>query len=214
MEPIPPEEIIQRLETGDPDPSLRKLVDQAAWQAFHDPWEKPPAEPKAIPEGDPMETEAIQPLTTDMIDAFLRADDFNFYTADWGFRLAFFRYGTKSDRVVRMTLGVDGQNKDILLFRLACDRRVDPAQFELAFRLCNQWQNEYRYPRAILELPDPPEKVEGGEAIEWNPSGSLVLDYQLPLPKGISQDGFNELVRRLIANSWDFWRIARERYGL
>jgi hypothetical protein len=214
MEPLPPEEIIQRLETGDPDPALRKLVDRAAWQAFHDPWEQPPAEPKAIAEGDPMETQPLQPLTTDMIDAFLKADEFSFYSADWGFRMAFFRYSASSDRVIRMTLGVDGPNRDILLFRLVGDRRVDPAQFELAYRLCNTWQNDYRFPRALLELPDPPENGEGKEELPWNPSGCLVLDYQIPLPKGISQDGFNELVRRLIGNSWDFWRMARERFGL
>ena len=216
MEPLRPDELVQRLDTGDPDPALRKLLDQAAWQAFPAPWEEPPPQADPLSPGAPMDAEALQPLTTDMLDAFLKEDDFNAYAAPWGFRLVFFRYSPRNDRVVRMTLGIEGKAKDILFWRMACDRRVEPHQVEQALRLCNAWQNEYRFPRAILELPDPPEKAEGDDEDEapWNPSGTLVLDYQVPLPKGTTQEGLNEALRRVIGTSWDFWRMARDRFGL
>lgn len=214
MEPISPEEIVQRLEAGDPDPTLQSLASQAAWEAFHDPWEKAPAEPQPSPGGGPMEPDAVQPLAIDMVDAFLKEDDYNFYSSEWGNRMAFFRYGPISDRVVRMNLNVGGRNQDVLFWRMVCDRRVDPPLFDLAYRLCNTWQNEYWFPRAFLEVPDPPERKEGEEEMAWNPSGSLVLDYQIPFPKGLSQEALNELIRRLVANSWDFWKMARERFSL
>lgn len=162
-----------------------------------------------------MENETLPPFTMETIDRFLDTEEYSYWKADWDSRMVFYSYGPRSDRVVRGSFSIQGKNKDIFVLRLVADRRVDPPQFELAWRLCSEFGSEYRYPRAFLEIPPKPEGWdEDEEAGPWNPSGLLVLDYHVPLGAGISDEGFKTLCNEALGASWGFWRMARDRFGL
>ena len=162
-----------------------------------------------------MEPDAAPSFTLETIDCYLEAEEYSVWKSSWNSRLVFYTYGPKTDRVVRATFSVQGKADDVFVLRMVADRRVDPPQFELAWRLCSEHASEYRYPRAFLEIPPKPENWEDNpEAGAWNPSGLLVLDYHLPLKEGITQAAFNALCNDVISASWGFWRMAHERYGL
>jgi hypothetical protein len=93
------------------------------------------------------------------------------------------------------------------------DRRVDAERFDMACRLCNQWNDSARWPRAYLEMP--PQNEEEEKKDERGPaSGLLAMDFQLPLSKGIHQSLFNDLVQDAISTGWGFWAMAHDQYGL
>lgn len=204
----------------DPDNLIRRLeaegrLDRAAWEAFHDPWETPPARTPNPDPGAPVEPEAPVPLSLETIDRFLASEEYSVWSSTWDSRMVFYNYGPRSDRVVRATYSIQGKQQDIFVLRIVSDRRVDPPQFELAWRLCSEYGAEYRYMRAFLEVPSKPEGWdEDPEAPAWNPSGLLVLDMHVPLGAGITQSAFDLMVKEAIGSSWTFWRMARERYGL
>lgn len=148
----------------------------------------------------------VLPFTLDTIKRFLKDRGYTFWEADWNAVQVLYRYHPDSDRVLRLVLAVEGKRSRTLLFRWTGDRRVNGERFPEALRFCNQWNQDYRWPRAYLEIPriEPREGEEGREAA----SGTLVLDTQLFLDEGIHQALFNSLLRDAIATGWEFWERA------
>lgn len=120
----------------------------------------------------------------------------------------FLGYDPDSDRCLRALHSVEGKQDTIYRLRLLADRRVDAKDYGRARELCDKWNASYRWPRAFLELPTPPEGA-GAPA-----SGLLAMDYQLDLEKGIHQALFDDLVEGATAASFDFWKMAKEEFNL
>jgi hypothetical protein len=208
------EALVQRYEAGERDPELIRLLNELAWKGFHDPWEPDPG--KRPPEEETMDDDAIDPKTVypvslATLERFLEKRELHGWKAPGNGYLVQFRYDADSDREVHLYLGLEGPQFSLLKVRLTCDRRVDRARFQEAFRFCNDWNAAYRWPNAFVECP---ESGDGGEESEPAPvgSGSLVLESHFDLSAGIHQALFDDLVHTSVAASWDFWNQARD-YG-
>jgi hypothetical protein len=88
------------------------------------------------------------------------------------------------------------------------DRRVDAKDYGRARELCDQWNANYRRPRAHQEIPTMADSA-GVQA-----SGLLALGYQFDLEKGIHQSLFEDLVGGAVLASFSFWKMAKEEFGL
>ena len=210
MEPPQLDELIRRYEAGDRAPDLLKALNDAAWDGFHDPWERTgPADPPAEPGAD-LDLETVLPFTAATIERHLLERKVRFFRDDSNGFVLFFRYDRDCDRIIKVMHAVEGRQDTVYCLRLVGDRRVDPADFTRARELCDRWNGNYRWPRAFLELPRQKDGEEPLPAL----SGLLVLDFQLLLDKGIHQGLFNDLVNEVISTSWDFWNLAKAEYNL
>jgi hypothetical protein len=221
---LSPEEALRRHQGGDRSPEVLKILNQAAWEAFHAPWE-PLAETQTMTDENtelPAPDGGLLPLTQDMIGAWIAQEGYTAFSHPTRGFLINYKFGLRSDRCVQFRLYVSGKDADILVLNWSCDKRVPPDQFVRALRLCNWWNNEYRWPRAMVEQDyrytdadeDPPPSKEEVEAREATHATHLVLDYQVCLPKGIHQKTLNALIDSAIETSWTFWRRAHEDWEL
>lgn len=218
------EEALRRHASGDRGPEVLSVLNHAAWDAFHAPWEAPRPEPP-MDEPDPLlplPPSEIRPLAYDMLAAWIEKEGLSpFRHPTRGF-LVDYKFGLKSDRCVQLRLYISGKNADILVLQWTCDKRVPPEDYLKALRLCNWWNNDYRWPRALVEQDfrytdanaDPPPTAEDVEARETTHSGHFLLDCQIPLPKGIHPDGLHALIDAVLDTSWIFWRTAHDTWGL
>lgn len=221
---LSPEEALRRHQGGDRSPEVLKILNQAAWEAFHAPWE-PTMEAIAMSEGSPELTQPDgdpSPLTYDMIGAWIAKEGYTAFGHPGRGFLINYKFGLRSDRCIQLRFYISGKGSDILVLHWRCDKRVAPDQFVRGLRLCNWWNNEYRWPRAMVEQEyrftdadeDPAPSKEEVEARELTHSGQLVLDFQACLPNGIHQKTLNGLIEAAIETSWSFWRFAHEDWGL
>jgi len=221
--PLSPEQAIRRHEQGDRSQEVLQIITSAAWEAYHAPWE-PLMEPAMINESPdhPQPENGPSPLTQDMLGAWIAQEGYTAFSHPGRGFLINYKFGLRSDRCVTFRLYVSGKDADILVLNWSCDKRVPPDQFLRALRLCNWWNNEYRWPRAMVEQDyrytdadeDPPPSKEEVEAREATHATHLVLDYQVCLPHGIHQKTLNSLIDSAIETSWTFWRRAHEDWGL
>jgi hypothetical protein len=224
MQPNLLDELVKRYEAGERSPDLVQALNSAAWVGFHDPWEAPPQQtpnPTRKEEDvadEPMDEntddmEAIRPLSVDMIERFLRWKGWNHWKHSDGTRMVNFRYDPISDRETLLRFMIQGKNLNVFQMSWSSDRRVSAERFDQAFRLCNEWNDHKRWPRAYVEMPRAAKNEDETEDKEVT-SGTLVLDLQFLVHKGIQQELFNEMVRDAIATGWDFWKNAYTEYGL
>ena len=210
------QDLIRRYEAGDRSPELLRRLDEAAWTGFHDPWEPRPAPDPHHLEEDPMQEpidpEAVLPFDVATIERALKQRGWHVWRHEKDILMVQFNYDRETDRETRIVFFVQGKARDIFRLYWISDRRVDAERFDQAFRLCNHWNDNYRWPRAYVEMP--PTKEDEAEDTPEPESGLLVLDWQLPLGAGIHQALFDDMLGAVISAGWDFWRMAHSEHGL
>lgn len=216
-----PDELMRRFDAGERDPDLLRQLGRLAWQEFHDPWELPPAlgavQEEALP-GDPGQPpgdkvqERAQPFTADTLVRYLRASGLPFWESGASAYTASWDYDPAIDRCTQAFFSVEGTDQAILCARWVSDRRVSAELFHRAFRLCNQWNSDWHWPRAYVDIP----RLGGGRsgAGAAPASGILTLDLRLYLAKGIHQGLFDSQVYAAQVASWHFWALAHREYRL
>lgn len=221
---LSPEEALRRHAGGDRSSEVLKTLSLAAWEAYHAPWEALPTE-SSMDEPTPLvplpPTE-IRPLAPDMLADWLEEVNFSAFQHPTRGFLVDFKFSLKSDRCIQLRLSIAGKHADILVLQWTGDKRIPPDQYLQALRLCNWWNNEYRWPRALVEQDfrytdtnqDPPPPQEEVEAREATHSAQLMLDHQITLPKGIHPNGLHAIIDATLETSWLFWRAAHETWGL
>ena len=224
---LPLEEALRRHAGGDRSPEVLSVLNHAAWAAFHAPWEAPQVESPMSDE--PQEDDLaespsprVQTFTQAMLSAWMDKEGLHYFQNPDRGLLVDFRFGLKSNRSVTLRTWVSGRNKDILTINLVSDRRVPPEDFARALRLCNDWNQEFRWPRALVEqdyrttdaLEDSPPSPEDVAAREETHMARLCLDFQIRLPEGIHQEALETILDDIVSSSWDFWRLAHDKWGL
>ncbi len=225
-EALSQEEAVQRHADGDHSPEVLAALNLAAWDAFHAPWEPTLTEPTMADE--PLEPAPLpdpalpRPLTLDLLQTWADKAGYSAFQHPNRGLLVDFRYGLAADRCVELRARISGKGEDILLLQLCPDRRVPPQDFTRALRLCNDWNQEYRWPRASVEQEyrsarskdeeDPAPEVQ--VAREATHSGRLVLDFQVRFSEGIHPAGLEAILDDVVSTSWDFWRLAQDKWGL
>lgn len=221
------EEALHRHAKGDRNPLVMSTLNQAAWDAFHTPWEAP--HPELPMQDDPMKDDPpealppkIQPLTQAMLAAWMDKEGLKYFQHPTRGLLVDFIFGLRSNRSVTLRTWLSGRQKDILVVNLTSDRRVPPESFVRALRLCNDWNQQYRWPRAMVEQDyritdaneDPPPAPEDVAAREDTHMARICLDFQVCLSEGIHQEALDIILTDVLATSWDFWRLANNTWGL
>jgi len=224
---LPLEEALRRHEAGDRSHEVLRALNRAAWEAFHAPWEPQTSEPtmpeeqlQIQPFQDP--NLVVRPFSQEMIQAWMDQAEFKYFQHPIRGLLVDFRMTLKSDRAVTLRVWVSGRNKDIFVMNISSDRRIPPEDFLRALRLCNDWNQEYRWPRAMVEQDyrttdqkeEPPPAPEEVESREFTHSARFCLDFQVCLSEGIHQAALNTILDDAMATSWDFWKLARDKWGL
>lgn len=214
-----PDELIRRFDAGDREPDLLRQLSDLAWRQFHDPWEATPAlddgepVPATGPGGGPGEDllDPPRPFSTDTLVRYLRATGRTFWESGPDRYLAPSDYDPASDRACQTFYSVEGRDKDILCIRWVSDRRVPAEQLSLAYLLCNQWNCQWRWPRAFVDVPQaaPP---DGGLALPA--SGVLTLDFQLYLNRRVPQSLFDAVLAPVQEATWAFWEMAHRDFNL
>ncbi|BDU68725.1 hypothetical protein GETHOR_08260 [Geothrix oryzae] len=152
-QPLTPGEALHRHTSGDRSLEVMSALNHAAWEAYHAPWEVQPTEfpmdePTPLP---PLSPTEVRPITPDLLAAWLEEAEMPAFRHPKRVSLVDFKYGLRSDRCVQMRLYLSGKHADVLVLQWTCDKRIPPDQFVHALRLCNWWNNEYRWPRAMVE---------------------------------------------------------------
>lgn len=171
---------------------------------------------------DPPSGSEVRPLSMALLDAWIEVEGMSAFRHPTRGYSVDYKFGLKSDRCVQLRLFITGKNSDILVLQWTGDKRLPPDQYVRGLRYCDWWNNEYRWPRAMVDQDyrytdanaDPPPSKEDVEAREGTHSAHLMLDYQICLPKGIHQEGLNAILDSSLDSSWNFWRIAHENWGL
>jgi hypothetical protein len=179
---------------------------------------KDPGEPGFL---DPLPI-GVDPISESMLSGWAEREGCTYFHAKSRGILIDFRYSLRSCRRVMFRAWLSGQDEDILTVQISSDRRVAPEDFLRALRFCNTWNQGYRWPRALVEQDyqdtdaqsDPPPAPEEVEAREETHPARLRLDFQIPLYKGIHQEGLDTLLSSVLYSNWDFWIQAHETWGL
>lgn len=211
-----PDDLVHQLQEKPSDPELLRQLDRIAWEFFHDPWEVPPSNAPQLSSdpvrpGGPMPNTSLQPLSVELVMNTLDVMALHHTSSPTGTIIIPFGYRHDSDREAWIRISIQGEKKDLLVWRMTSDRRVDAPQFGLAFRLCNAWAAENRWPRAFVDIPTPD---EDGKPMAWEPSGSIELDHHVSIQDGISMEALKRLLSTLTSSGFSFWAFARKEYGL
>jgi len=217
---VTPDELIRRFDSGDRGPDLLRQLSDLAWRQFHDPWECRPATargggpvPATGPERNPGEDrpEPLRPFSAETLACYLRGTGRPFRECGPGRYVAPYDYDPASDRCCQAFYAVEGRDQDVLSVRWVSDRRVPAEQLSLACLLCNQWNTQWRWPRAFVDLP----RAAAADNLEAPPaSGVLTLDFQLYLHRRIQQGQFDTLLVPVQEATWAFWEMAHRDYSL
>lgn len=211
------DELMRRFESGDRGPDLLRQLSDLAWRQFHDPWERRPA--SAEPEGPLPATglerapgddrqESPRPFSTGTLVRYLRGTGRPFRECGADRYVAGYDYDSASDRCCQAFLSVEGPDRDTLCARWVSDRRVPAGQLDRAYLLCNQWNAQWRWPRAYVDLPRQDARAPDPG------SGILTLDYQAYLARRIHQGLFDSLLAAVEGATWSFWEMARREFNL
>lgn len=216
---------VKRYAEGDRSPEVMKVLNKVSDGAFQSPPQKA-GEPSKDEEDDPdlwwKDQQRVAPLSTERLIHWASTRAYSYYPQVGKDRvLVRFRYSHERDRSVDLTLTVEGKKHTVLKIDIVGNKRVEPQNFVKALRLVNHWNQEYRWPRAMVrqdyrsdwdESEKPTEEVLAG--FEETKSSSFALDYQMYLPEGIHQAGLEAVINDVLASSWNFWEVAAREWGL
>lgn len=228
---LTPEEALRRHRDGDHSPEVLAVINQAAWEAFHAPWESNKEEASMSDDRDQIPTEPawktdpmiVAPLTIERLEYWAKeVRHCSYYRQSDDDRiLVRYRYSPSRDKFPDLTLSVEGKQKNILRMVIRTNSRIEPQDFVKALRLVNSWNQEYRWPNALVRQDyrwdsdeDEVPSDEQIEAFEETHTSEIRLQHQSIFPSGIHQAGLNDLIGEIVATSWDYWKIARDKWGL
>ncbi len=226
--PLSPEEALKRHAEGDRSPEVLAAIDAGAFAAFHAPWEGPHPEERIMEIGhqphpwreDPR---CVCPVSIERLVHWVRE------TRKWTCYvdgeepklMVRFRYSPHRDRAPELFLNIEGKSRNIVRFSLRANARVAPQDLPRALRLVNDWNQEYRWPKAFVRQDyryDADDDLTPDEAqrlvLEGTKSSELRLDQLLYLPEGIHQAGLEAWLSELMATSWEFWTLAHQEWRL
>ena len=106
------------------------------------------------PEPSRLRMVAVRPLGDDLIESFLKAQGFRRLRDEDGEFIV--RFAGQDHRLGGIDIGIaiDGEDGTILELRASFDARFEPSRFAAALILCNDWNRQFRNPKAVLLIRD------------------------------------------------------------
>ncbi|NJL09366.1 MAG: YbjN domain-containing protein [Calothrix sp. SM1_7_51] len=144
----------------------------------------------------------IQSFDRSMIEEYLRRKGFPFFQDDEGDYVLQFAHNEDWGCTVAALLGIKGPNDNIYSIRLISDRRIPLADWQKVIVLCNRWNDETLWPKAVLSLRNTSEMNTG-----------ISLEAYLILDMGIHQELFEDYTDKIMGAGLSFWEWLHKDQG-
>jgi len=146
----------------------------------------------------------VQKFSRSMIEKYLKAKNLKFLRdSDGDFRISF-AYDEDTGCKLDVWFIAGGPQGDIYYVGVHSDKRIPKSDWGRAVMLCNTWNKERRWPKAYLYVHDP----------STDTVGSIRLEEQIDLEKGIHQELLDDFTDTVIASANLFWEWAHKEQGL
>ncbi len=142
----------------------------------------------------------VQPFSREMVQDHLDRMELKFVTDDDGDFTVDFGLNDEEEILLRVLMSAEGPNEDIFVIRGVTNLMVPKTLWPKVMAGCNQWNQERRYPKAYLFVPENEETL----------FGTIHLEGQFPLGAGVTQPLVDELITTLVQTSFAFWQDAFE----
>jgi len=143
----------------------------------------------------------IEPLSHELVARSLKGQGLNYLrTPDDRFKLEY-RPDEASGATLTAWLWVEGPNQDILDIWVVADKRFPRSEWGRMIMLCNQWNNEKRWPKAYLATRGLPDTAT---------DTGVVLELQLKLSSGLQIESIDEWYNMVVGGAYQFWRWIKE----
>jgi hypothetical protein len=144
-----------------------------------------------------------QRLDGDMIEAYLKSKGWQYSKKDDEHFVMVGSYQDQCGCNLTFRLLIEGSDKDLYVIRVIADKAIPRSRWGRAMVLCNDWNNDKRWPRAYLNRQD----------YSADTTNYIILDGHIDVSKGIHQELFNDFSDWLITGSIDFWERAHKERG-
>jgi len=204
------EAIIRRYAEGDRAPGLVALLNAAAWEGFHDPWEpRPDFAPPEVPEeplglatrvqdgADPVDAPQSWRSVLGMVTAYLEVHHWPAAPAPEGGLTATPAFQGMQGRDLTLSLQVQGGPARDLRLSLGSSWAVPVEARPAALRFCEQWNRDQHAVSARLQYP-------------VLVASTLELRASLPLGPRMSMKVLVAFLDAALKDARDFWAHVRQ----
>ncbi len=93
----------------------------------------------------------VQPITPEMVAEAISREDWHFYTdPDGNILIEPWEYDSNIEGGLVFRVCLEGENRDLLVVLMRCDRRFPTEQMDELLRLVNTHHAEFRWPKAVI----------------------------------------------------------------
>lgn len=141
-------------------------------------------------------TTQVEAFSGDTIKTYLDGANLRYLVDSTGDYLV--RFTQADDRPCEVDAWFISEGPDRQIFNLQIRTNIKFGQDKLgdALLACNEWQKIKRWPKAYVVVD------------EATPTSQIVLEFQIPLEKGIHQELFNDVAEWMLVTSLEFWKWA------
>ena len=147
--------------------------------------------------GTPM---TVQPITPEMVAEAISREDWHFYTdPDGNILIEPWEYDSDLEGGLVFRVGLEGEDRDLLVVKVRCDRRFPPDRMTELLRLVNTHHSEFRWPKVVIN--------NVGDVLELN------SEMHLDLSPGIHPRLLHEVIDSAFSHGHGFfiWLARRLR---
>jgi Putative bacterial sensory transduction regulator len=146
--------------------------------------------------GETQLAQAVEPFTGSMTKTYLDGVNLQYLVDSAGDYLVRFTPADDRPCEVEVWLLAEGTERNILNVQTRTSVRFAQDKLGDALLACNEWQKIKRWPKAYV-LVD-----------EATATSRIILEFQIPLEKGIHQELFSDVTGWMITTSLEFWKWA------
>ena len=131
-----------------------------------------------------------------MIQAFLDDSDLHYLRDRDGDFVVEFGYDEEVLGHPRFMLVASGDDHEQYCLRGDTLKRIPRPEWDRLLRLCNEWNAQYKLPKAYLEIDDP----------NASSTGKVVCEQWINLEAGVHQELVNQMTSTFFSACFGFWR--------
>ena len=142
----------------------------------------------------------VRPFDRSMIEQSLRSQQLKYLRdSDGDFRVEF-GYDEETDCEVTFSLMATGPREIVYCILVFSNKRIPSYEWDRAIKICNQWNEEKRWPKAYLHI--------NGNV------GGVILEHQMDFEAGVHQELLDDFTRSGIIAGIEFWKWAHQEKAL
>lgn len=146
----------------------------------------------------------VQKLDPTMIEKFVKSRNWKYLRDQRDNFCMRFTHDDSTGCALTLWLSITGDKKEIYHILVGSDKKIPKSDWNRTLLLCNQWHQQYRWPRVYLDVAD------------WSSDkeGEIVCDHYFDLEAGIHQALLEDLTRRVWGTANSFWEWVHKEHDL